>query len=346
MREFWAKTAEIYAYTPLDELTQTVDVNRLPDNVRAEWNEILSRVSTVPVEEAIRIIRSYVTNRLRYRAFNDIERSAVESFKAYAAHGASSEADYLSFIMSCGGGKCVEFSEVTNALLRLAGIPTVMVAGYVAVGNRVTTEAHQVAAVVLPAEGQSGKFIFQPVETATNRLSGAVSAGLKKLWEALRSRLKPVSQKEPLKRAVEVQPQDPWQALNSQQRALAWRLVWALQADIELGIVYRRPPGFYNYDHPVAKPRLLAHSVADTFPANWPSPILAARIDSATDAVWNALKRNEITSLTYQYLQVEVARRVDAWMQFVIAQVVDRAVGSFFTHSRPSPPLRRRGYQN
>ncbi len=171
LSDFRAMSRDIYG-EQYDTLTKTVPVESMPPDVRA----LMESVEGMTVRDAMRTIQRFMVENFEYREFDDvIEKPIHERITQRAERGElSGPNEFLNFILQARAGKCQEISEVTMALLRLAGIPAAKFNGYVANGKEVDREAHAAALALMPAEGSG--FHAEPVEGAWKYLSEADAA--------------------------------------------------------------------------------------------------------------------------------------------------------------------------
>ncbi|NQT30284.1 MAG: DUF58 domain-containing protein [Candidatus Saganbacteria bacterium] len=159
-----------------DQLTtQTFAFDELDSQTRGRWQALLEKIQNMTANEAMMAIADFVIQNYAYRQYEGLELLMLENLRERAAAGECQGAnEYLGLVLSLGGGKCSELSQVALALLRAAGIPTAIFGGYVAEGKKIDGEAHQWAGVV--AKDLDGTYVSRPVEVAINSQSKSAQA--------------------------------------------------------------------------------------------------------------------------------------------------------------------------
>ncbi|MFA4906544.1 MAG: DUF58 domain-containing protein, partial [Candidatus Margulisiibacteriota bacterium] len=144
----------------------TVDLRDLGKETEEKWTALLARINELKVKDAIAAIRDFVIKTYRYFPYQGQEIALFEAVTERAERGeCESSNDQVRLAVALGGGKCVELSAITLALLRAAGIPSALFVGYTADGVSIVAESHQWAGVVLK-DPVSGRLFHHPVETA------------------------------------------------------------------------------------------------------------------------------------------------------------------------------------
>ncbi len=143
-----------------DLLTETVPLESMPKDIQA----LIKGIDDMTVRDAMRAIQRFMVENFEYRQFDEItEKPLHEELQARAARGElTGPNEFLDFILQMRAGHCQEISEMTMALLRLSGIPTVKFIGYQADGKQVDREAHASAIALLPSK--NGTWHAEPVE--------------------------------------------------------------------------------------------------------------------------------------------------------------------------------------
>lgn len=151
-------------------LTQTVPLEFIPEDAQA----LLKSLSRVSVKDAIVAIQAFVIKNFEYRKYTgEVEKTLFENLKRRAEAGElEGPNEYLKLILDLQAGQCAELSEVTLALLRLAGIPAAKCRCYLADGDQVDEEAHSVAIAIFPAEPDGWQ--AEPVETSVSQVSETI----------------------------------------------------------------------------------------------------------------------------------------------------------------------------
>ncbi len=150
-------------------LTRTVPLESMPPPIRRLVAEVRKR----PVGEVIRRIQGFVVRHFKYHRYEGAKLEMFQWLQQRASRGTLvGPNEYLEFILQAGGGQCAELSELTVALLRLAGIPAMKADGFIAKGREVRGPGHALAVAVLPEQG--GGIYLQPVETSVNYLAPEV----------------------------------------------------------------------------------------------------------------------------------------------------------------------------
>lgn len=160
LTEFRTRGKELYGdhYATLTETAAN-------PNLSADLQALMKSIESGSVQEAVEKIQAYVMQNIEYRHFNESEKSLYQEIQKRGEAGKLSGNEYLNFILSIRGGVCVELSEVTLELLRLAGIPTLKAVGYVAQNGEVSSEGHEVAVAVFPTRQPGSKtWAALPVE--------------------------------------------------------------------------------------------------------------------------------------------------------------------------------------
>ena len=156
----------------------TVNLPDLEKEAAEKWGGLLARVKGLKVKDAISTIHNFVTSNYKYFPYDGGMRRAYEAVADRIGHsGGESSNDQVRLVVSLGGGKCVELSVITLALLRAAGIPSALFQGYTAEGSSILDEGHQWAGVVLK-DPLSGRLFHHPVETA-------VTPHWKRMWKEI-----------------------------------------------------------------------------------------------------------------------------------------------------------------
>ncbi|MBU0574147.1 MAG: hypothetical protein KKH83_06710 [Candidatus Margulisbacteria bacterium] len=143
-----------------------------------EWRDLLEVIERagLTVGQAIETIQAFVMEKYPYRGYEGAAAEMFAQLKERLAKGEGAGSnEYLKLILQIGCGHCCELSEITLNLLRLAGLPTVKLSGWLAKGKKVGRIGHEVAAVVFPSS-REGKLLAKVVETAAGGIGFEMSS--------------------------------------------------------------------------------------------------------------------------------------------------------------------------
>ncbi len=173
--------AELYA-----ALTRTVDAGTVAPYVHRDWVDIIERLGELSVLEAMRVVQATVIShpRLHYHHYGNTARKleAFSTFKVRAARGLARGLDeHLMLALELGGGACFEMTKIMTALLRQAGIPSIIAGGWLARNGKVKRVRHVWPMAVFPRS--DGGWYGEPVEASVPFIQ-------KKQWELALQKLR------------------------------------------------------------------------------------------------------------------------------------------------------------
>jgi HEAT repeat protein len=165
-----------------DVLTEAPSFEQMPKDVQ----NFVKGLEGKKVGEAIAAIQAFVVKNFQYGGYEkgSSRRTVFDSLKERMLKGElKGPNEYLDFVLQSRTGKCNELSEVTVALLRMAGIPAAKCHCYLAKGTKVDAESHAVAVAILPSN--KGGWYAKPVETSVSLLSGPEKTRIEAVAEEL-----------------------------------------------------------------------------------------------------------------------------------------------------------------
>lgn len=191
--EFRARAPGIYGRDRYEQLVAGPVFNELGALTKKLWGSLLEGLEGMTVGESLERIKYAVRRKVVYGKLQDpVQKTLFLEFQRRAAQGKANGPDeYMDWISLFGRGVCMEQAWAEVRLARLAGIPAVETAGYLAfafgVGGR-----HGWASIVFPDQGTTqwwalplqeigevlGQLPQKKVETTKTDIQGA--------WQDLR----------------------------------------------------------------------------------------------------------------------------------------------------------------